>query len=72
MARKYRWLIEGEAYRYGPAAGRGDDARRGTSCTVITVPIPPAKPANVLVEFADGHRAIVPSGVLRSILPPSA
>lgn len=61
---KYRWLTVGEAYRYGPKLGKGDDTRRGTSCTVVTVPRPGAI-GNVLVRFLDGYEAVVPSGVLR-------
>lgn len=65
--RRYRWLVEGQAYRYGPKLGKGDDARRGSACTVLTVPRGGAK-ANALVQFEDGHTAIVPSGVLRKIV----
>ncbi|MCP2015637.1 hypothetical protein L1280_002805 [Deinococcus sp. HSC-46F16] len=64
---KYRWLTEGQTYRYSAAIGKGDDTRRGTTCTVVTVPRAGAKPANVLVRWLDGHTAIVPSGVLRKV-----
>lgn len=63
---KYRWLTVGEAYRYGPKLGKGDDTRRGTSCIVITVPRSGAI-GNVLARFPDGHEAVVPSGVLRKV-----
>ncbi|AWT34476.1 hypothetical protein GCM10008956_32610 [Deinococcus arenae] len=63
---KYRWLTVGETYRYGPKLGKGDDTRRGTSCTVLIVPRPGAI-GNVLVRFPDGHEAVVPSGVLRKV-----
>lgn len=65
MPCKYRWLIEGEWYRYGPKEGKGDDTRRLQTVRVITLPYPGTKPANVLVEFENGYQAIVPSGVLR-------
>ncbi|GAA5514789.1 hypothetical protein Dcar01_03550 [Deinococcus carri] len=64
--RRYRWLTEGQAYRYGPKLGKGDDSRRGTTCTVLTVPRPGAV-GNVMVRWPDGHTAIVPSGVLRRV-----
>lgn len=64
---RYRWLTEGQEYIYGPKAGKGDDARRGTVCTVLTLPRPGTKPANVSVRWPDGHTTIVPSGVLRRI-----
>lgn len=66
MPRRYRWLTEGETYRYGPKLGKGDDARRGTNCTVVIVPRPRVI-GNVLVRFPDGHEAVVPSGVLRKV-----
>ena len=64
--RKYRWLTEGERYVYQAALGKGDDARRGTRCIVITVPKPSARPGNALVQFEDGQTAIVPAGVLKA------
>ncbi|WP_161884479.1 hypothetical protein [Deinococcus alpinitundrae] len=64
---KYRWITVGQEYRYGPKLGKGDDARRGTACTALTVPRAGSKPANVLVQWPDGHTAIVPSGVLRAV-----
>ena len=64
-AGRYRWLTEGEHYRYGPKPGKGDDTRRGTLCQVVTVPRPGTKPGNVRVKWPDGHLAIVPAGVLR-------
>ncbi len=67
MPAKYRWLVEGAVYVYGPKQGKGDDARRGQMCEVITVPRAGSKPANVLIQFADGLRHIVPNGVLRII-----
>ena len=63
---KYRWLTEGERYLYRAALGKGDDARRGMRCTVITVPKPGARPGNALVQFEDGMTAIVPAGVLKA------
>lgn len=63
--RKYRWLTEGQHYTYQPKRGKGDDARRLSTCQAVTVPRAGSKPANVLVQFDDGHRAIVPSGVLK-------
>jgi hypothetical protein len=65
--RKYRWLTEGQRYAYSPKLGKGDDSRRGQTCTVITVPRAGAKPANVRVRFDDGHVIIVPSGVLKAV-----
>jgi len=62
---KYRWITEGALHRYSPKLGKGDDLRRGGTCTAITLPRPGSKPANVRVRFEDGHVAIVPSGVLR-------
>lgn len=62
---KYRWLTQGEPYRYSAAIGKGLDVRRGTLCRVITLPRPGSKPANALVEFEDGVRHVVPSGVLK-------
>jgi len=64
---KYRWVTVGQEYRYSAAPGKGDDLRRGTACTALTVPRPGSKPANVLVQWPDGHTAIVPSGVLRAV-----
>jgi hypothetical protein len=62
---RYRWLTEGQEYRYGPKLGKGDDSKRGTLCRVETVPRAGTKPGNVRVVWPDGHRAIVPAGVLR-------
>lgn len=62
---KYRWLTQGEPYRYSAAPGKGLDARRGNLCRVITLPRPGSKPANALVEFEDGVQHVVPSGVLK-------
>ncbi|AFZ67775.1 hypothetical protein Deipe_2294 [Deinococcus peraridilitoris DSM 19664] len=70
-ARRYRWLVEGQLYRYGPKSGKGDEARRGELCQVVTLPRPGSRPANVRVQFADGHLAIVPSGVLRLLPKPT-
>lgn len=67
MPRHYRWITEGCAYRYGPKEGKGRDELRGQMCTVLTVPRPGSKPANVLVEFENGERHIVPNGVLRGV-----
>lgn len=64
-ATQYRWLTQGCQYVYGPKLGKGDDARRGTLCQALILPRPGTKPANVQVRWADGHVAIVPSGVLR-------
>ena len=66
MPRRYRWLTVGESYRYGPKVGKGDDARRGTSCEVVTVPRPSVV-GNVLVRWPDGHTAVVPAGTLRKV-----
>lgn len=66
--RKYRWLVEGHAYTYGPKLGKGDDSRRGTACQVVTLPKPGCI-GNALVRWPDGYTAVVPSGVLRK--PPS-
>ncbi len=64
--RKYRWLTEGETYRY--QARHGLDERRGTHCVAVTLPRPGAKPANVLVRFlADGYMAVVSAGVLKKV-----
>lgn len=67
MARHYRWLTEGQSYRYSAAPGKGRDDLRGQMCEVLTVPRPGSKPANVLVQFASGERHIVPSGVLKGV-----
>lgn len=64
---RYRWLTLGESYTYGPALGKGLDARRGSRCRVVTLPRAGSKPANVRVEFEDGETHIVPSGVLRAV-----
>lgn len=61
----YRWLKRGHCYTYQPKVGKGDDARRVTTCTALILPRPGTRPANVLVEFDDGHRAVVPAGVLK-------
>lgn len=66
-ARRYRWLVEGQHYRYGPKSGKGDETRRNQPCRVVTLPGSGARPANVRVQFADGQLAIVPSGVLRPL-----
>lgn len=66
--RRYRWLVEGQLYRYGPKGGKGDEIRRGQPCRVVTLPRSGTRPANVRIEFADGQLAIVPSGVLRPLL----
>ena len=66
--RKYRWLVEGQRYTYGPKIGKGDDERRGTICMVVTVPRAGAKPGNALVRFDVQHQAIVPCGVLRKVI----
>lgn len=62
---RFRWLVRGERYVYSPKQGKGDDSRRGQSCTVVTLPRPGGGPGNVRVLFGDGYEAIVPSGVLR-------
>ncbi|AWT34510.1 hypothetical protein DM785_02330 [Deinococcus actinosclerus] len=67
MSTKYRWLILGESYTYGPALGKGLDARRGSRCRVVTLPCAGSKPANVRVEFDDREVHVVPSGVLRVV-----
>ncbi|WP_146237369.1 hypothetical protein [Deinococcus yavapaiensis] len=64
---KYRWLTVGETYAYRAALGRGLDERRGQSCTILTLPKPGTRPANVRVRFEDGVVHIVPSGVLKAI-----
>lgn len=66
MTRRYRWLTEGHTYRYQAALGKGDDTRRGQSCIVITVPRPGCI-GNALVQFGNGERHIVPSGVLKAV-----
>lgn len=65
--RKYRWLTEGQTYRYSAAPGKGRDDLRGLLCRVLTLPRPGSKPANVLVQFASGERHIVPSGALKAV-----
>lgn len=65
----YRWLTVGETYCYRAAPGKGLDARRGEACRVITVPRSGSTPANVLVEFTDGERHVVNSGVLKRTGP---
>lgn len=66
--RAFRWIRVGEDYRYGPALGKGDDARRGCSCTVLVIGRGGQRaPVNCLVRFADGHEAVVPWGVLAQL-----
>lgn len=65
--RTYRWVTEGNTYRYQPAVHRGNDLRRGTPCQAVTVPRPGRGPGNVLVKFSDGHTAVVPAGTLRKV-----
>ena len=60
MTRRYRCLTEGHTYRYQAALGKGDDTRRGQTCTVVTVPRPGCI-GNALVRFGDGHQAMVPA-----------
>ena len=67
MPRHYRWITEGHKYRYGPKEGKGRDDLRGQMCTVITVPRPGTKPANVRVQLGTGELHIVPSGVLKGV-----
>lgn len=67
MNRKYRWLTEGDTRLYNPALGKGCDERRGQHCQVITVPRGGTKPGNILVQFSDGVRHIVPLGVLQKV-----
>lgn len=67
MARKYRWLTEGHSYRYSAAPGKGCDDLRGQTCRVLSLPRPGSKPANALVEFGNGERHIVPTGVLKAV-----
>jgi hypothetical protein len=61
---RYRWLTVGELYIYSARPGKGDDARRGQRCRVLTVPRG-GGPGNARVVFADGYVAIVPAGVLK-------
>lgn len=69
MSGKYRWLTEGRSYRYSAALGKGRDDLRGQVCQVLTVPRAGSKPANVLVEFPNGERHVVPNGVLKAVKP---
>jgi len=61
---RYRWLTVGAFYTYIARPGKGDDARRGQRCRVVTVPRG-GGPGNAPVVFDDGHVAVVPAGVLR-------
>lgn len=67
QATRYRWLTLGRDYRYTIAPGKGLDERRGESCRVLVLPgyKPARAPKNVLVEFADGYRAVVSAWNLR-------
>lgn len=66
---RYRWLSLGQTCRYSAAPGKGLDTRRGQPCRVLTLPRPGTRPANVRVEFPDGERHVVPSGVLKAMRP---
>lgn len=63
---RFRWLHEGEVYAYTIRPGKGLDERRGQPCWVLVVPRGGrGGPKNALVEFQDGHRAIVSAWNLR-------
>lgn len=67
MPQKYRWLTVGQRYTYRAKEGKGTDARRGETCVVMTVPRPKSI-GNVLVEFEDNQRMVVPAGVLKKVV----
>lgn len=62
---RFRWLELGGFYCYNPRPGKGNDARRGKTCKILTLPGHGCKPCNVHVVFADGLELIVPWGTLR-------
>ena len=61
--KRFRWLNDRDPFRY---VGRACSERKGQTCRCVVLPAYSAGgPKNVLIEFEDGHRMIVPHGTLR-------
>ncbi|MVN86890.1 hypothetical protein GO986_08945 [Deinococcus sp. HMF7620] len=69
--RRYRWLTEGEVYRFQMDARRtGTPERRGQLCRLLTLSAPHASfpgSRNVLIEFSDGYTMVTVPGVLKKV-----